>query len=106
MKKIHLILLIIIILGAITTRLYKFDNPIADWHAWRQADTAAVSQNFIKNGFDILHPTYNDISNIQSGKDNPNGYRFVEFPIYNVSQAGFYKIFGNLTLVQWGRIVS
>ena len=106
MKKIHLILLIIIILGAITTRLYKFDNPIADWHAWRQADTAAVSQNFIKHGFDILHPTYNDISNIQSGKDNPNGYRFVEFPIYNVSQAGFYKIFGNLTIVQWGRIVS
>jgi hypothetical protein len=106
MKKIHLILLIIIILGAITTRAYKFDNPIADWHAWRQADTSSVSRNFIKNGFDILHPRYNDISNIQSGKDNPNGYRFVEFPIYNIFQASLYKIFGNLTLIQWGRIVS
>lgn len=106
MKKIHIILLIIIILGAITTRLYKFDNPIADWHAWRQADTSSVSRNFVQQGFDVLHPRYNDISNIQSGKDNPNGYRFVEFPIYNIFQAASYKFFGIFTLVQWGRIVT
>ena len=97
----------IIILGFIT-RLYRFDNPIADWHSWRQADTSAVSRNFVASGFDILHPRFDDLSNVPtSGKyDNPNGYRFVEFPIYNVFQAGLYKIFDYFTLEEWGRLVT
>ncbi len=42
----RLILAAIIILG-LALRLYKIDNPIADWHSWRQADTTsgAVLQN-------------------------------------------------------------
>ena len=97
----------IIILGFIT-RLYRFDNPIADWHSWRQADTSAVSRNFSTSGFDILHPRFDDLSNVPTlGKyDNPNGYRFVEFPIYNVFQAGLYKIFDYFTLEEWGRLVT
>jgi len=105
-KKIQLFILIIILLGAFTIRLYRFTNPIADWHAWRQTDTSSVSRNFIKYGFNVLYPRFDDISNIPSGKDNPQGYRFVEFPIYNVLQAGFYKIFDKFTLVEWGRLVS
>ncbi|MEM4270762.1 MAG: glycosyltransferase family 39 protein, partial [Candidatus Pacearchaeota archaeon] len=38
--------------------------------------------------------------------DNPMGYRFVEFPVYNVAQAGLFKIFGLFSIEQWGRIVS
>src|SRR3989344_2649216 len=87
-------------------RLYRFDSPILDWHSWRQADTSAVSRNFIKYGFDFLHPRFDDLSNVASGKDNPQGYRFVEFPIYNIAQAGLYRVFGNFTLEQWGRLVS
>lgn len=105
-KKTQILLLIIILLGAFSVRLYRFSGPIADWHAWRQADTSSVSRNFIKNGFDILHPRFDDISNIPSGMDNPNGYRFVEFPVYNIFQAGFYSIFKTFTLEEWGRLVT
>jgi 4-amino-4-deoxy-L-arabinose transferase-like glycosyltransferase len=99
------ILLCILILGFIF-RLYRINNPIADWHSWRQADTASVSRNFVTSGFDILHPRFDDLSNVPSGVDNPEGFRFVEFPIYNILQAGFYKVIGVLTLEEWGRLVS
>ncbi|MGH7245393.1 MAG: ArnT family glycosyltransferase [Candidatus Levyibacteriota bacterium] len=105
MKK-EFLLLILTLVVCFVVRLYRFDNPIADWHSWRQADTSAVSRNFILHGFDLLHPTYDDISNVQTGFDNPKGYRFVEFPIYNFFQAGLYKIIGVLTLEEWGRLVS
>jgi len=106
MKKLEWILLGVILLCAFFTRLYRFDGPIADWHSWRQADTSSVSRNFVKNGFDLLYPTYQDLSNVPSGIDNPKGYRFVEFPIYNAFQAGTFKFFGTFTLEEWGRIIS
>lgn len=95
-----------ILLGAFLVRLHGFTNPIADWHSWRQADTSAVSRNFVTSGFDLLHPRFDDLSNVPSGKDNPQGYRFVEFPIYNVLQAGFFKFIGIFTLEEWGRLIS
>ena len=95
----------IIFLGLLL-RLYRFDGPIADWHSWRQADTSAVSRIFVEKGFDILHPKYLDISNIQTGKDNPEGLRFVEFPLYNIFQAAGYKFIGIFTLEEWGRIAK
>lgn len=100
--------LILIILGGLFLRLYKFNAPIADWHSWRQVDTSAVSRNFIKEGIDPLHPKFDDLSNVQtSGKyNNPQGYRFVEFPIYNVLQAGGFLIFDKFTLEEWGRIIT
>ncbi len=67
--------------------LYQIDNPIADWHSHRQADTASVTDNFLKNGLNLLYPTYHDLSNLQSGLDNPRGLRFVEFPLYNALSA-------------------
>lgn len=106
LKKIQLFILLLIFIGAFTVRLYRFESPIADWHAWRQADTSSVSQNFVKYGFNVLHPRFDDISNIPSGEDNPQGYRFVEFPVYNILQAGFYKIFDKFTLEEWGRLVT
>jgi hypothetical protein len=105
-KNIHFWVLLLIFIGAFALRLYRFDGPIADWHSWRQADTSAVSRNFVKNGFDILHPKFDDLSNVPSGIDNPQGLRFVEFPLYNIKQALLYKLFGMLTLEQWGRMVS
>lgn len=107
MKKIEIFLLTIILLAGFIVRLYRFNNPIADWHSWRQADTSAVSRNFIKFGFDVLHPRFDDLSNVPSHfADNPNGYRFAEFPIYNLAQAGLFKFFDNLTIEEWGRLVS
>lgn len=105
-KGLSLLLLILILIGGFVARFYRFDNPVADWHSWRQAETSSVSRNFARYGFDILHPRMDNISNVQSGKDNPNGYFFVEFPIYNILQAGLFKVFGIFTIEEWGRLVS
>ena len=87
--------LVVIILLGLTVRLYKIDSPIADWHSWRQADTAAVTRSLLKDGFNPLIPKYDDLSNVSSnGLVNPKGYRFVEFPIYNILVYPFYLMFG------------
>lgn len=91
---------------AFIVRLYGFTNPVADWHSWRQADTSAVSRNFVKTEFDILHPRFDDLSNVPSGIENLNGYRFVEFPLYNIAQAGLTLLFPFMSLEQWGRMVT
>ncbi len=105
MKLKDLAILLLFVLGFIV-RLYRFDNPVADWHAFRQGDTNAVSQIYVRDGINLLSPRYFDISNIQSGKDNPKGYRLVEFPIYNAVQAFLFTVFKTLTLPEWGRIIS
>lgn len=102
----ELLLLVVILLAAFLVRLYKIDNPVADWHSWRQADTAAVSRNFLKYGYDVLHPRYDDLTSIVSGKENPLGYRFVEFPLYNLIHAFFAQSFPGQSLEWWGRMVS
>ncbi len=98
-------ILIIFALGLLV-RLYRFDGPIADWHSFRQSDTNAVSSIYIREGINLIYPKYYDISNLQSTFDNPNGYRFVEFPIYNAIQALLYKTIGFFTLVEWGRVIT
>ncbi|TAK93195.1 hypothetical protein EPO05_07245, partial [Patescibacteria group bacterium] len=105
-KNVSVFVLATILLLGFVVRLYRFDNPVADWHSWRQADTSSVSRNFAKDGFDLLHPRMDNISNVQSGLENPQGYFFVEFPLYNAAQAGLYKLIGVLTLEEWGRLLS
>jgi hypothetical protein len=100
------LILLFILLGALWVRFYHFGYPVADWHSWRQVDTSAVSRYFVQHGFDVLRPKFEDLSIAVSLTDNPQGYRFVEFPIYNVLQAGFFKIFGHYNLEQWGRLVT
>jgi len=107
MNKLKLGLLICLLALGFIVRLYKFNGPVADWHSWRQADTSSVSRNFVSGGFDLLHPRFDDLSNVPSGiYDNPQGYRFVEFPIYNVFQAGLFITLGHLTIEEWGRLVT
>lgn len=96
----------LIVVLAFFLRLYRIDSPLADWHSWRQADTASVSRTFVNEGFDLLHPRYHDLSNIPSGMENPQGFRFVEFPIYNFIHAGLAKTFPQIPLIVWGRLVS
>ncbi len=106
MRKFEYLFLFIVVLLALSLRLYRVDNPVADWHSWRQADTSAVSRNFIKFGFDPLHPRFDDLSNVPSGKDNPQGWRFVEFPIYNLLSAGATQNIGIFSLELWERLIS
>ena len=71
------VIVVLIILGAFFVRLYKISNPIADWHSWRQADTASVGRIYVERGIDILYPRYYDVSAIQTGYTNLAGWRFV-----------------------------
>lgn len=105
-KKLQLISVICVLLIGLVLRLYRFDNPIGDWHAFRQSDTSAVSKVFVEKGINPLYPSYFDISNIQSGMDNPNGYRFVEFPLFNMAQAGLFTTVGVFSLEEWGRLIT
>lgn len=106
MKKLEYLLLIFIVGLAFAARLYKINNPVADWHSWRQADTASVTRIYVEQGIDLLRPRYHDISNIASGFDNPEGWRFVEFPVYNALHALLYKAYPVFGLDKWGRLTS
>src|SRR3989304_10033694 len=105
MRKVEIIVLSIILILAFVIRLYKINRPIADWHSWRQADTAAVARNFIKEGFNPFIPKYDDMSMQANSLDNPQRYRFVEFPILNTviaavwSQTGINVTYARLVTV-------
>ena len=100
-------LIVCILLGvAVSTRLYGFTGAIADWHSWRQNDTAAVARNFIKFGFDPLRPRFHDLSNIPSGKDNPMGWRMVEVPIYQSVGYLVWRVFPGIPIERMLRLVS
>lgn len=104
--KIEYILLTIVIVCGFLVRLYKIDNPIADWHSWRQADTASVTRLYVEQGINLLIPKFHDISSIQSRILNLNGYRMVEFPIYNALSAISFKILPNLSIEIWSRLIT
>ena len=104
MKKNDLLILLIITVLAIAFRLYKIDTPLADLHSWRQVDTAAVARNFARDGVNLLEPRYDDLTSIESGIENPKGYRFVEFPIYNAIFAVFYKYLPIVPIEVYGRL--
>jgi hypothetical protein len=105
-KKFEYILLALLLILGFAVRLYKIDNPIADWHSWRQADTASVSKIYLKEGINLLYPRYQDISSIQSGIFNPEGFRFVEFPVYNALNVLFLKTFNTYSLEVWARLTT
>ncbi|HEX9008334.1 MAG TPA: glycosyltransferase family 39 protein [Patescibacteria group bacterium] len=106
MNRIKVFLLALIVILGLWVRLYKIDNPVADWHSFRQADTSSVTEEWLKHGVNVLAPAYQDHSNIQSGKDNPHGYRMVEFPVYNLLHYGVYKLDPGLGIDKAGRVTS
>ncbi len=107
MKKVEIILLALIMVLGFVVRLYKIENPIADWHSWRQADTAAVTRNFVKYGVNMFVPRYDDFSDAsQKGLINTSGFRMVEFPIFNIIHFTFFRLFPMESLEFWGRMTA
>lgn len=99
-------IMVMLLIAAFCVRLYRITNPVADWHAFRQADTASVTREFVKHGVDWLRPRYQDLSNIQSGKDNLAGYRLVEFPLTNGALATVLRAIPTLPLILTSRLAS
>lgn len=107
LKKLNLayFLVPIILAVGVFVRTYKLDAPLADWHSWREADTASVSRNFIKDGFNMLYPQSDSLLALNEHQlPNPNRYFINEFPIYNATVALLYKQFGIHEYL--GRVVS
>ncbi len=105
-KNIEYYFVSIILILAFFVRLYKINNPVADWHSFRQADTASVTRIYVEEGINLLFPKYYDLSSTQSRIFNPEGYRFVEFPVFNAFHAILASNFQFFTLEVWGRLVS
>jgi 4-amino-4-deoxy-L-arabinose transferase-like glycosyltransferase len=55
MLRAHYRLFLILVL-ALTLRLYHVTYPFLDHHSWRQTDTAAVARNFYRDHFVLLRP--------------------------------------------------
>ena len=106
LSKNHLLQISLIVLVSFIVRLYRIDYPLLDWHSFRQADTASVTLRYTQEGIDLLRPKYHDLSNIQSGQDNPKGYRMTEFPLINGLIAVFLRALPQLDLVQFSRFIS
>lgn len=105
-RKFEAFLVLMILIAAFAVRLYKIDIPINDWHSWRQVDTAAVARIYVEEGINILYPKYYDISSVQTGYFNPEGLRFVEFPLYNIAHALAFESFPQIQFEIWGRLIS
>jgi len=76
-------------------RTFRLTAPLGDWHSWRQADTASVARNFIKDGYNPLYPQSDSLLALNEyGLPNPNRYFINEFPLYNSIVAGVYHFWG------------
>lgn len=102
----EIIAVVLLLVLGFAVRTWKIGNPIADWHSWRQADTASVARIYRDEGINLLYPKYYDISTLQTGSYNPQGLRFVEFPIYSVIHAEAAKLVPQLSFEVWGRLIS
>jgi len=83
MKKnlLKLIISLIIFVAAFSPRLYRINNPVADWHSWRQADTAAVARNFAQGRFNLLFPQSDSLMALNLQRlPNPDRLFINEFP--------------------------
>ncbi len=102
----HFFLILILLVLAAWLRSYQLNSPLADWHSWRQTDTASVTRQFVKHRYPIWEPHYQDLSNIPSGQENPEGYRMVEFPLFNYLIAQVLIAFPQWDLVVVSRLTS
>lgn len=104
-KLLELILVGVTLLVFVLVRTHRLQEPLADWHSWRQADTAAVARNFIQEDFNLLYPQSDSLWSLSEKQlANPNRYFMNEFPIYNATVALIYKNFGINHV--YGRMVS
>ena len=105
-NKAAFLLLFFILLLAFVLRFYRINAPLADWHSWRQADTSSVARHYQNYGINLLYPRYDDLSSIPSGRENPKGYRMVEFPFYSTLHTLAYSLVPFSSFEAVGRMIS
>lgn len=90
-----LIISLVVFTATFLPRLYRINNPVGDWHSWRQADTAAVARNFAQGRFNLLYPQSDSLMALNLQRlANPDRLFINEFPFYNAIVAVLYRQFG------------
>ena len=77
-----------IVLFGFFARAATFKSPLLDHHAWRQADTAAISRNFVEERFNPLYPQ------VDWRGGQPNGYVATGFELSAVIVAAIAGVTG------------
>jgi 4-amino-4-deoxy-L-arabinose transferase-like glycosyltransferase len=83
-QRFHFFLLTVAFIVTRIPVLFDLDSVIL---GWRPPDSASIAMNFLRNGFDILHPQ------LMWGGNGP-GYVEMEFPIVQYATAVLMEIFG------------
>ena len=102
-KRVSWVLLALVVLwGALQWALTRPENIADDWMGWRQADTQSIAFNFVRHGFDILHPRIN------WGGDGP-GFVEAEFQLFSAMVGGLLWALGakSPSEIEWpGQLLS
>ncbi len=77
----------LLILAGAGARMYRIDAPFADWHQYRQYDTAALARNFAEESLNVFYPRVD-------WRGNSPGYVEVEFQAFTLPVALLYRVFG------------
>src|SRR4030088_1040735 len=77
----------LLILAGAAARMYRIDAPFADWHQYRQYDTAAVARNIPEEYLNVFYPRVD-------WRGNSPGYVEVEFQAFTLPVALLYRVFG------------
>jgi hypothetical protein len=95
------IILFMITFGIVIIRLLTINTPSLEWTAWKEIDYLTISQNFWKNGFNILQPEV-------TWPAEPPRVTEMELPLVPYISAIIYQIFGYgpltaraVTLLAW-----
>lgn len=77
-----------VVLFGFFARAATFKSPLLDHHAWRQADTASISRNFVEERFNPLYPQ------VDWRGAQPNGYVATGFELSAVIVAAIARVTG------------
>ncbi|MBD3379126.1 MAG: phospholipid carrier-dependent glycosyltransferase [Candidatus Omnitrophica bacterium] len=88
----------LIVAAGLLLRLININMPILEGTAARQVQTAMITRNLFRNGYNIFYPQVDFFG------PGP-GYLVLEFPLFNLVTALLYGVFGGVR--EWlGRLVS
>ncbi len=94
----HVLLLLLLLVGATLLRLPGLSSPPTDIHHVRQSDTASIARNFVREGIDLLRPRIDwagpDAGTVES-----------ELPLYTAATAALWRVSGTTGLA-WPRGLS
>jgi len=90
------LLFLLIILISLIIRLIEIDNPVYDYNAWRQTETAALAHNYYVDNPPFLYPEIDWVG--------PHGHAEMEFPLFPYLVSWIYTFTGPDDM--WGRLLT